>query len=249
MLASSIEAIKIRTNKNLDPESVAYSDMMEVCDRCEKLDQANFLLKSKLLDLESSIPEEQRLESIIATKMEILALSDGKEYFEATNSSTGATWVLSISKKFGKTPHQLYLDAKTSLKKAETTIKNLNNENRNLISKLELKDNQIEALKYLKLDFSSDEAIVKTKGELEQLIAFVDARIKNFNNIMHRSEFAKLHDSIKKSYYESWERAAINNSRYQACLKEVHKLKAIIHNKKYPNPFSRIYKRTSNRNP
>lgn len=120
---NQIEAIKIRANKNLESNSSNYSDIMELCDFCLFLDQTNFLLKSKLLDLELSIPDDKRLESLIATKMEILACSDGKEYLEATNSSTGTTWVLSIFKKFGKTPWQLYKEADIIRKKIRNNYK------------------------------------------------------------------------------------------------------------------------------
>lgn len=68
-------------------------------------------------------------------------------------------------------------------------------------------------------------------------------KIRSFNNSSWQFQFASLHDSVQKSFYEAWEASGTANVRLQNAMIKIHKLEKIIRKKKYPNLISRIYKK------
>jgi hypothetical protein len=239
----SLDSIKMRVEDKLFSYDVLVSDYNNMRDDILHYMKENLLLKEKLLDLEQAVPEEQRWQNILASKLDLAFLSaDKKEFLEINNSINNETFTIIIQRKFGKTPKQL-LDVsefrrKKVIRKNIALIKT--------IKSLEL------TITNLNKQIASYTAIVPigvnlTDEKLEISRKIVDAAIANakglahsFNSAFMLNTFNKLHVSFKEAYQEACSRASDAEYKVGVLTNQNKKIKRLVLQKKYPR--CRIYK-------
>ena len=245
-----VELARLYVDKNwkvLDTNLAGDLDYM--CDQVVQLEQENEILREIMFDLEQTAPEEKRWDNIIASKLRraILVNDDfllrdiKKDSLEITNSINNDIFVITIQRKFGKTPEQLREEAVDRRIKAETKVENLSKAVREMEKKLAEQQKQIQTLLALRMDTPEVEA--KTKEDIQRLIDAVNTLIKNYNKTVFPRELAKLTGSVQTAYREAWNRAAIIESQVRQLTAKVLELKQLLNKKRAGNSkFSKYRK-------
>ncbi len=236
--------VKLRASKHLNVNSVAYKDILFVVDSALELLKENSLLKEKLFDIEQSLSEEDKINNIIDTKLNLALLSNKKEDFlEINKSINNNVWTIIIQKKFGKTPQQLLQSSNIRLDKAIKKIVNLHKEvDRFQKSNLDLSQKN---LLLNKLNVDNPENLIKTGEEIQVLINLVKEKISKYNGFIVKDSIKNLHRSFNDSLQEAWGRAAYAEFQARKVQNELNILKNKLAKKK--SLSSLIYERRKGR--
>lgn len=236
--------IKLRAHKNLKLNSTSYKDVLAAVECALELLKENSLLKEKLFDIEHSLSEENKINNIIDTKLNLALLSnDKKEFLEINKSINNDVWTIIIQKKFGKTPQQLLQSSDVRLNKAIKKIVNLHKELKVFESKYTEVTQKNLVLEKLKTD--SPEEMIQTGDEIQILIDLVKSKISKYNNLVTKDGIKKLHRSFNEALQEAWGRAAYAEYNARRIQTEFDSLKNKLAKKK--SLTSLIYRRRKER--
>jgi len=229
----NINLIKIRIEKFLDSNHTIYQDLLELCDDFVCLKQSYQDLKYKLLELEEQVvPDECRIENILASKLGHAIEIDNKNYLEINNSITGEVYTITIQKKFGNTPKQALQQSEIRRVKALNKVAHLLKENKRMQKKLSEQDLELRTFKSLKLHFNNPESELKTRQDIELAIKAINLHIGQFNTHIYRDGIAKLSNSMIESFHEAWSRAGDANLKVLELTKSNKELLLQITEKK-----------------
>jgi hypothetical protein len=236
-IQSRIDAMRVR----LDRQEAKYDisvihDLTYLSEQLESLMEENKILRDQIFTIEQQVPEEQQWENVLAAKLQRAILNSGikKEYLEILNSTNNDIFVITIQKKFGKTPEQLLQQSEIRRLKASQKIVNLLKQNKQLAEKLAQQAQEVQLLMKIRYSFDNEEINISSEKEFRTLIDRVNKLIGKFNQRMLAVNLQKLHASFKSAYQEGWTRAAISEAKAIASEKEIKKLKMELMKKKHP---------------
>lgn len=211
-------ADKFETKLTSVYEAGLISDLRELSSELLSFVKENSILKEQIFNIEQSCSEENKWENILAAKMQrAFSLNNSeKDFFEITNSINNDIFVITIQKKFGKTPYQLLKEAEIHKSKALSKVSNLNTEISFLYKKNLEKDQLIRLLNNYKNKTLEDLELYQ--NELGDVIDWVNRLISSNNSIVYRNAIKKMHVSFSEVVSEAWE-------KYLASHDEVLKLK------------------------
>lgn len=245
-----IETARLLLDKNYTSADRSLAGELDyMCDQADQLEQENEILREIMFNLAQEAPEEQRWENILAAKLHRAVLLNNdllwrdikKDSLEITNSINNDIFVITIQRKFGKTPEQLREEAVDRRLKAEDKVKNLSKAAQEMEKKLRDQQRQIQTLLALRMD--SPEVEAKTKEEIQRLIDAVNTLIKNYNKTVFPRELGKLTDSMQKAYREAWQRASVSEFQVRRLETKVLELKHLLNKKKSGNFKFNRYRR------
>lgn len=232
IIQERINLIRRRTEKfELKFDPVLVSDLYYLADQLESLMEENEILREQVFVIEQVVPEEQRLENILASKCKRIVLDNTrntipnikKEYLEITNSINNDIFVITIQKKFGKTPEQLREQSEIRRFKAVQKIVNVLKQNKKLRELSAELRKDVFSLSAIRMPDEASE--LKTQEEIQRAIDLLNKVIRSFNLIMFRRGLNKLQPSMRASFHEAWERAAHSDFKVSSLEKEVSSLK------------------------
>jgi hypothetical protein len=225
-----LDVIKIRVEKHLSLEGSTIGDVINLCDNVSYLAQEVQSLKDRVFDLEQSAPEEKRWENILANKLNYSLAKNKKDYLEITNSINDQVFIITIQKKFGKTPDQLRRQSEIRRLKAATKIVSLLKANKEMATKLSQQFREIQTLTTLRMPTPEIEA--KTHEEIQYIIDKVNVLIKNYKKIVFPRQLAKLTGSMQESFREAWHRTSISYGKIASLEAQVKALKRALSDKR-----------------
>lgn len=234
-----IQNIRIRIEKHVNPESIVYSDANNLCKWVVSLLDELSVLKQRLFDMEQSLPSEQQWQDIVYAKLELALLENKKEYLEITNSTNNDILLITIQRKFGKTPEQLMKQSEIRRLKAANKIVNLLKNIKDLERKCSEREQEVYAL--MAMDMSSPESILETETSLKKAITLLERKVRSFNMIRLRREFTALHPSMRSAFHEAWERAALSDSKSRNLEAQLNGIR--LKSSKEKKPVSKLYKK------
>ena len=191
--------LHLEKNYNTSVERNMVSDLDYMCDQVTQLEDENTMLRENCFNIEQRVPSEQQWQNILACKLQRAVLQNDdyflrkikKDSLEITNSINNDIFVITIQRKFGKTPEQLREEAVDRRLKAEIKVENLSKAAREMEKKLAEQHKQIQTLLALRMD--SPEVEAKTKEDIQRLIDTVNTLIKNYNNTVFPKEIGRAH--------------------------------------------------------
>lgn len=222
-------------------DSVTFDNINYLCEQAEFLLKENKILRENLFQIEQDAPPNQKWENILAAKLSRSLQSSKKDYLEIVNSINNDTFVITIQKKFGRTPEQLLEQAQIRKLKAIKKLLNIIKDSRNIKRKLSEQEKDLKALTFLRMDSSEDS--LQTYKELQRSIDKLSQLTRAFNLAALRKiiqQFPEYHPSFKAAFEEAWRRGSNAEWKVSMLEKKNVKLQNSLAAKK--NSCSRIYK-------
>lgn len=222
-----IENIKIRLTKHEDLTSKNVITILNLCKHYLFLLSENKMLRQELFDVEQTLPEENRWQSILATKLQLAINSQKKscDFLEIVNSINNESYIITIQKKFGNTPNQLLKKSEIRRLKAVNKIVNL----QKIIKELKGENQAQKAtiLSFKLLRDSTLEGLEATKAQLIKSYEILASRAKTFNlqASIYNVKLKDTPNSCRESLQEAWQVASKESLRAQSLEVEVKKLK------------------------
>jgi hypothetical protein len=225
-----IDVIRKYIEKHISlPYRGAEEVVIELCDEAEKLYEENVLLKEQIFQIEQEQNPDKQWETILAAKLDrAIRENSDKDYLEINNSVNGKVYTITIQKKFGKTPEQLQQSSDLRRAKAAQKIVNLLRDNKIMQAKLYQLNEQFSVLKKIKYHEWDD---IKTREDIQVAIDMVNLLIKQHNNFFYKREMAKLTNSMRESFHESWSRVSQYQWEASNLQKEIVALKQELNRK------------------
>jgi hypothetical protein len=238
--SANIDFIVRYVNKHVDDLDILM-ELDKLAEAAHQLLKDNFLLKANLLDIESAVEPDHQWENILACKLARAVQTKG-EVLELTQSVNNETWIITIHKKFGRTPLQLLEDSEIRRKKAQQKAKSLLKENQHMQGKLSMLDREICAIRLLK---NSAELEQVQRQQVGEAIKVVNSWINQLNNNLYRQSMAKLHTSVRDSYFEAWQQVSLEAHKRSIVEKELKELKKTFNQRETVRSKFGKYRRAS----
>jgi len=224
-----ISSVRQFAKKNID-HTYTQEMVEQLCDDVSKVLEDNAFLRDSLFQVEQSVEPDQRWENILAAKLARAVQENNREdYLEITNSSNNETFIITIQKKFGRTPEQLRQQADLRRLKAAKKIVNLLRDNKHMQKKLIEQDADLRLFKRIGDGIYKDETV--TRQEIQKAIEYVRKLVGDFNTNFYRREMGKLTVSMKASFHEAWVRVANSSSEVKKLEKDIKELKKLLNQK------------------
>jgi hypothetical protein len=221
-----IDFVRLYVEKHVDPNSSIPEVVTELCDESSKILEDNALLRENIFNLEQVVEPERRWENILAAKLARAVQENNKEdYLELTNSINNDIWIITIQKKFGKSPEQLRQQSEIRRLKSVNKVMHLLRDNKQMQRKLAELSFELQTLKFIKKNLSNPEEELKTRQEIEMAIKLVNNYIAQFNTQFYRREIGKLTSSMRESFHEAWIRSAESMWKVQSLEKKIKELR------------------------
>ena len=161
-------------------------------------------------------------ENILANKLQRAIKETDQEHLEITNSIDNQTFIISLQKKYGKTPQQLLQQSEIRRTKLEEKNKNLLIEIEENRKKILQQASQIHILETTKNKIYDPDGELKTRQEIEYAVQFVEKQIKNFNAQYQRKEFHKLTQSMMSAMQEAFQRVSFLTFEIRSLKREIN---------------------------
>jgi len=216
----------------------------ELCDETQKLWEENVALREQIFQIEQEQNPEKRWETILAAKLARgIRENNGKDYLEFTNSTNNDIFIITIQKKFGRTPEQLLRSSEIRRLKAAKRIVNLVQNIKGLETVIAHQTDEIKTLKLLKKG-AWDE--ITTRQEINTAISMINSLIRQYNQEFYRREFLKLSNSMRELLHEAWTRVADSNYKIIELKKKVEILKIELNRKNVEKSKFSKYRKKGN---
>lgn len=237
-----IYLIKYRTLKfHHKMDDITFFYINYLCEQTSLLLKENKIIKENLFQVEQESPPDQKWENVLAAKLNRVLQQGKKDFLEITNSINNDIFVITIQKKFGRTPEQLLEQAQIRKLKAIKKLVNIIKDSKNIKRKLLEQEKDIKALTFLKMD--SPEDILQTHSELQRAIDKINQLTRTFNIALLKrvvQQFPNHHLSFKEAFEEAWRRGSNAEWKLSAAEQKIIRLERCLMAKK--NFYSRIYK-------
>jgi hypothetical protein len=208
-----------------------YWVVKELCKQTSKLLKENIILRENLFNIEQQISPNQQWENILANKLQRAIKEQNQEHLEIINSIDNQVFIISIQKKYGKTPQQLLQQSEIRRTKVEEKNKNLLVEIEENRKRILQQSSQINILERTRNKIYDPDGELKTRQEIEYAIQFVEKQIKSFNDQYQRKEFPKLTQSMIAAMQEAFQRVSHANFEIRSLKSEIKKLLLKLNNK------------------
>jgi hypothetical protein len=214
----------------------------DLCDATQSLLEENLALKDQLFQIEQDQSPDYQWETIIAAKLDraIRENNGGSEAsatLELTNHVNGETFVITIQKKHGKTPNQLFRQSEARRKLAVKKIVNLLRSNLDMQRKLSEVNEELRIAKCIRSHDNKttkehlDDALIEDEVFVQKAIDFVNILIKKFNNAKFRRGLNSLQPSMREAFHEAWTRVGESNYENIKLKEELKTLKIKMNEK------------------
>lgn len=231
------------------------SDLEYLADQLETLIRTNQILRDQIFNIEQAVLFGEPVENVLAAKLrrmlvdndEYCRLDIEKDYLEITNSINNDIFVITIQKKFGKTPKQLLEQSEIRRLKATTKFAHLLRESNRMKEKLSKQEKDIQTLIAIRTD--TLEVQTKSKEDIQRAIDQLNIIIQQYNITTFRKGLNKLSPSMQTAFHEAWQRAALANHQVAVLESANKKLKtSLLQKKSQVSRFSAYRKRGKIRN-
>ena len=237
-----------------EPPATMQKVVNDLCDATQSLLEENLALKGQLFQIEQDQSPDHQWETILAAKLDRALRennggSEASATLELTNHVNGETFVITIQKKHGKTPNQLFRQSEARRKLAVKKIVNLLRSNLDMQRKLSEVNEELRIAKTIRDYYKTapahmDEALIEDEAFVQKAIDFVNILIAKFNRAKFRRGLNALQSSMREAFNEAWTRVGESNYENIKLKEELAELKlAMMKKNRNRGKFGKARKR------